>query len=232
MIMVLCVAGLLAVLIPAVRQAREAARASQCICNLCQIKLALQNYHSTYGSFPPAYVADATGKPMHSWRVLILPFLEQDSLYNAYSMAEPWDGPEQQEVARPAAEQLQLPEPGRWADSDELRRDHRTGDGLPRRQSDQARRHPRRSWPDDPGCRDLKRQHRLDRARDLDVTTMSWVIDDPSRPGISSPHPSGPAVVFADATYRRLSTYHPPKDLKAMTTIDGGEPVDDMEKPH
>ena len=39
------------------------------------------------------YVADATGRPMHSWRVLILPFLEQQSLYEQYDFREPWDGP-------------------------------------------------------------------------------------------------------------------------------------------
>jgi translation elongation factor EF-Tu-like GTPase len=55
--------------------------------------LAVANYHETYGCFPPAYVADRDGKPMHSWRVLILPFLEQQELYHAYNFAEPWDGP-------------------------------------------------------------------------------------------------------------------------------------------
>src|SRR5207248_2869881 len=89
---VLMIGGLVGVLGRAMLQAREEARASQCLC-IKQIGLALLNYHDTYGSFPPAYVADATGKPIHSWRVLILPFMEQSSLYNAYSMAEPWDGP-------------------------------------------------------------------------------------------------------------------------------------------
>src|SRR5271163_108233 len=74
MLAVLVIGGLVGVLGRAVQQAREAARASQCFC-IKQIAVALHNYHDTYGSFPPAYVADETGKPMHSWRVLILPFL-------------------------------------------------------------------------------------------------------------------------------------------------------------
>jgi prepilin-type processing-associated H-X9-DG protein len=53
----------------------------------------LQNYHTAIGCFPPAYIADKNGKPMHSWRVLILPYLEQSPLYNTYNFAEPWDGP-------------------------------------------------------------------------------------------------------------------------------------------
>ena len=40
-------------------------------------------------SWPPAYLADRDGKPMHSWRVLILPFLEQQELYRAYHFDEP-----------------------------------------------------------------------------------------------------------------------------------------------
>jgi Protein of unknown function (DUF1559) len=55
--------------------------------------LAVANYHETYGCFPPAYVTDRDGKPIHSWRVLILPFLEQQELYSAYNFAERWNGP-------------------------------------------------------------------------------------------------------------------------------------------
>jgi hypothetical protein len=55
--------------------------------------VAVATYHDFYGSFPPAYIADAQSKPMHSWRVLILPFLEQQELYDQYDFSEPWDGP-------------------------------------------------------------------------------------------------------------------------------------------
>jgi prepilin-type processing-associated H-X9-DG protein len=91
--LVVCGGVLAALLLPAVQQAREAARRSQCKSNLKQIGLALHNYADTYGAFPPAYVADASGKPMHSWRVLILPYIDQAPLYNQYNFSEPWDGP-------------------------------------------------------------------------------------------------------------------------------------------
>lgn len=73
--------------------AREASHRSSCNCFLKQIGLALHNYHETYGSFPPAFVLGPDGRPWHSWRVLILPFLECQPLYEEYRFDEPWDGP-------------------------------------------------------------------------------------------------------------------------------------------
>ncbi len=64
-----------------------------CTNNLKQIGLALHAYHDLYGTFPPAFVADRDGKPAHSWRVLILPFLDQQELYDKYRFNEPWNGP-------------------------------------------------------------------------------------------------------------------------------------------
>ena len=66
---------------------------SVCRNNLQQITRALQQYQLLHGEFPPAYVADANGKPMHSWRVFLLPYLERQDLFNAYRWDEPWDGP-------------------------------------------------------------------------------------------------------------------------------------------
>jgi prepilin-type processing-associated H-X9-DG protein len=91
--MLCCSPILVALLLPAVQQAREAARRSQCQNNLKQIGLALHNYADVNGTLPPAYVADADGKPLHSWRVLILPYLDQKPLYDSYNFSEPWDGP-------------------------------------------------------------------------------------------------------------------------------------------
>lgn len=59
--------------------------------NLKQIALALHNYHDVYNGFPPASVVDKKGKPMLSWRVMILPFVEQDNLYKQFKLDEPWD---------------------------------------------------------------------------------------------------------------------------------------------
>ena len=71
----------------------------QCGANLKHIALALHNYHDAHRSFPPAYIADAEGNRLHSWRVLILPFLEQQELYDAYRFDEPWNGPNNRKLA-------------------------------------------------------------------------------------------------------------------------------------
>jgi len=79
-------------LLPAVGSAREAARRTSSMNNLKQIGLALLNYASANGTFPPAYIADKkTGKPLLSWRVAILPYMEYGALYNQFHLDEPWD---------------------------------------------------------------------------------------------------------------------------------------------
>ena len=62
-----------------------------CMGNLIQIANALNNYANIHGSYPPAVVYDAAGKPMHSWRVLILRELGEPTLYARYNFDEPWD---------------------------------------------------------------------------------------------------------------------------------------------
>ena len=83
---------LVATLMPAVNAARDSGRSAKCAANLRQIALALDAYRQANGCFSPAYVADKTGKPMHSWRALILPYLDAP-VSKAYKFAEPWNGP-------------------------------------------------------------------------------------------------------------------------------------------
>jgi hypothetical protein len=91
---VICiVVVLIGLLLPATRSARPAAYRMQCSNNLKQIALALRNYESTYHSFPPAATFDSAGNPLHSWRTLILPYLEHSSLYDSIDLSKPWDAP-------------------------------------------------------------------------------------------------------------------------------------------
>jgi prepilin-type processing-associated H-X9-DG protein len=81
-----------ALLLPAVQAAREAARRAQCVNNLKQIGLAFHNHLSMTDAFP-SNIVDKDGKPLLSWRVAILPFIEQQELYNEFKLDEPWDSP-------------------------------------------------------------------------------------------------------------------------------------------
>jgi hypothetical protein len=61
---------------------------------LSQIGKALQVYMDVnHGKLPPAVVRNKEGKPLYSWRVLLLPFLEQRSLYERFDLKQPWDSP-------------------------------------------------------------------------------------------------------------------------------------------
>jgi hypothetical protein len=78
-------------LLPAVSSSREAAQRATSTNNLKQIGLAMHNYHDAKGRFPPAYTVDKDGKPLLSWRVLILPYMEYAALYQQFRLDEPWD---------------------------------------------------------------------------------------------------------------------------------------------
>jgi prepilin-type processing-associated H-X9-DG protein len=82
-----------ALLLPAVESAREAARRAQCTNNLKQIGLAFHNYHAANKTFPRAAITDKQGKPILSWRVAILPYINQLELYNKFKLNQPWDSP-------------------------------------------------------------------------------------------------------------------------------------------
>jgi serine/threonine-protein kinase len=72
-------------------QVRERSLHTQSINNLNLLALAFHHYHNTYGHFPAPAITDKDGKPLLSWRVDILPFVEQDKLYKQFHRDEPWD---------------------------------------------------------------------------------------------------------------------------------------------
>src|SRR5262249_6139038 len=83
----------LALLSKAAEKVRLAAARMQSANNLKQITLALHNYESAYGRLPAHAIYSKDGKALLSWRVAILPFIEQDALYKKFKLDEPWDSP-------------------------------------------------------------------------------------------------------------------------------------------
>jgi hypothetical protein len=104
-----CVMAMLWLLSPQIDPSPLPFQRAQCSHNLRQLAIALNNYQYKHGSFPPAYVADANGRPLHSWRVLLLPFLGEDALYRQYHFDEPWNSPNNMQVAQAAAHHFRCP---------------------------------------------------------------------------------------------------------------------------
>jgi hypothetical protein len=82
---------LIGLLLPAVQSARESARQMQAMNNLKQIGLAMHSYAAEHDGLPPAAIVDDEGNPLLSWRVSLLPYLEQKPLYDQFHLDEPWD---------------------------------------------------------------------------------------------------------------------------------------------
>lgn len=211
------------------RYTKDVATCGSCVGNLYRIQLALLAYHDANGSFPPAYVADAHGRPMHSWRALILPHLDRRDLYDAYRFDEPWDGPNNRTLADRMPAAYACPNERNPAGTTKTSFIAVVG--------------PHTAWP---GARPLALTDILDprsttislvevtdaaipwlEPRDMEYDRMSFRIDESSGPGISAwDTVHGAGVGFVDGTRCRLSPHFPAATLKAMLTIDGGEVVD------
>ncbi|MFK7766145.1 MAG: DUF1559 domain-containing protein [Mariniblastus sp.] len=96
-------------LLPAVQQVRGAARRVTSMNNLRQCALAAHNFESAYMSFPAAYSVDDKGKKLLSWRVHILPFIEQNELYEKFNLKEPWDSPTNKKLIEQMPEVFRSP---------------------------------------------------------------------------------------------------------------------------
>lgn len=222
-----CGGILIALLLPAVQAAREAARRAQCTNNLKQIGLALQNYHDVHRSFPPAYVADENGRPLHSWRVLILPYLEQQPLYDRYNFNEPWDGPNNSQLAALMPNVYRCPSdaaggpvstttayaavtgPGTLFDADISSSITDITDGMTNTIAVVEAANAGIPWLE---------------PRDLDMNRMSFTING-SPTDISSHHPQGATVVFTDGHTSFLLDTIGAQLLRAIMTKAGGEPI-------
>ena len=220
-----CLGIMTALLLPAIQAAREAARRANCLNNLKQINLALLNYESAHKCFPPAYIPDEDGNPMHSWRVLILPYMEEQALYEMYNFDVPWDHPDNQYLADMMPQVYKCPSEASGNLSDTSY-----------------------AMVVGPGCiSDGPSATKMSQIRDgmsntiivvevagrginwlepTDWDTGSFSINDGSGAGIESDHSGVANVGFGDGSVRSLHSGIDPQALEAMTTISGGEAVD------
>lgn len=68
--------------------------------SLKQICEAICSYKDQYGYYPPSQVRDSAGNPLHSWRLLVLPFLQANSIFGRYNLSQPWNSESNLELIR------------------------------------------------------------------------------------------------------------------------------------
>jgi hypothetical protein len=98
-----------AVVADGVRKVREAAARAQSQNNLKQLALAMHNYHDVNGSLPAQAIYDKDGKPLLSWRVMILPYIEANNLYGKFKLDEAWDSPHNKKLLADMPKVYQAP---------------------------------------------------------------------------------------------------------------------------
>lgn len=203
------------------RAARAAAQRSQCVNNLKQIGLAMHNYHASHKTFPPAYSRDKSGRPLLSWRVHILPYLEQATLYKEFHLDEPWDSPHNRRLIDKMPELYRCP-------------------SLSRKAADRAKTTylaPRGEATILHGAEGVKLNEITDgtsntilvvaASDDLAVTwtePKDWDVDpELVVKGLFGHHPDGTNFGFADGSVRFLKESIGLEVLKALLTRNGGE---------
>jgi prepilin-type processing-associated H-X9-DG protein len=103
LIIVLCVVGAVvvgggALMFFAVQKVRDAASRAKLQNNLKQFAVGMYNYESANGHFPAPAICDVQGKPLLSWRVAILPYIEEAQLFQQFKLDEPWDSPNNKQL--------------------------------------------------------------------------------------------------------------------------------------
>ena len=227
-----CLGALFVLLRPALEQTRCDVQRSTCKNNLKQIGLALHNYHQSYNSFPPAFVIGPDGTPWHSWRALILPFLEEKELAEKYRLDEPWNGPNNSKLLERRPEVFAC----------------RVYDGVPHVRKSHTNYlavvSPETMWPgaSSLGVSDIADEKwntaLVVEVRDAGIPwlapedlSMEEAIVPPTgdtgrRP--SSIHTGASHVLFVDGTVRYVNFNVPPNTWKGILTRAGGEKIADF----
>jgi uncharacterized protein DUF1559 len=222
------VVAVLALFLPAFNSGTSPRRQPQCQNNLREIAQAIISYQNAKGHLPPPYVAGASGKPLCSWRVLILPYLERRDIIDQWKLDEPWDSTNNKPLSDVYLSIFRCP-----SDVQDDPRQSLTnyvavvGPGT--------------AWEEDTKLNTAKFRDGAGNTlllvetkdsdihwaepRDLNFSTMAMTINATTGPGISSRHPGGTAAVLADKRVIFIREDTMPDVLKALLTRNGGETV-------
>jgi hypothetical protein len=221
--------GIAGGLVWAVRDAREAARRSYCNGNQVCVGFAVHNYQSAKGTYPPAYVADEQGRPVHSWRLLVM-FDFDPPLYGHYDFKQPWHSEDNMAVAKTGPSGMR-PYMLYECPSDRTRGPMDTSFVMPVGPgaiSDGPRGASRDAISDGMAHTIFAVEMAgsgicWTEPRDLNTGAMGEKIDDYSVPSVRSRHPNVFSAVMADGSSHSISKDIDPGVLKALFTISGGE---------
>lgn len=198
---------------------QDSAKRVDCNEQLFGLGLYLREYCQEHGHLPPAFVRGPDGKPWHSWRVLLLPYIGKDDLHKEYRFDEPWDGPNNRKLA------ARMPKIYGCPGDKEAREQGRTnyfavvGPGTafpgvtPRKLSEITRPHRETILLIESTGRDINWME----PRDIALSELSLELNDPQFPSISSKHRYPQALmVDGSRTLMGLKGDVKPFDLRKM----------------
>jgi prepilin-type processing-associated H-X9-DG protein len=214
----------------AVQRVRDAAARMQSSNNLKQIGLALHNYHDANGYLPPASLAQLPPEALRvvpikpgqlSWRVILLPYLEQESLYRKFRLDEPWDSPNNLPLLKPTPKVYAIPGDDVNAAAGNTFYQAIVGPGAvfdPQ--------HPRcqlREITDGTSNTIIVAEAK----QPVPWTKPEDMAFDPNGPSpqLGNTFSGGSQVLFADGSVRVIPRNTPPETIRAMITRSGGEMI-------
>lgn len=202
-----------------------------CRNNAQKIALALQAYCDSYGTYPPPVVKDSTGKPLYSWRVLLLPFLGHAELAKEFNYNEPWDSPENMALVRRMPGVYASPASPDAQGMGETTYMLITGNGTlfpptgPLSRKDVT----------DPANETLlvvevrNSGHTWSQPTDLDVAALKYQINATGKDAVGGNHKGGAVVATVDGKSAILPERLAGSTFRALITPDGGEILNDGE---
>ncbi len=183
---------------------------------------ALEEYHADEGHFPPAYVLGKDGRPAHSWRVLLLPYLGYHDLYSRYNFGEPWNGPNNRLLADEMPMEYRCPATTREGPYT----NYVVVVG------------PETPWPGNRASsyKNLKNHSAMILFVEVADSAIHWMepcdltleeatagVNKNRQRGISSNHPGGACCGSQGGTPEFLENETPPEVLRARLTVRGGD---------